>query len=256
MGLNVPMYWVRPPQVLPAAAGAHRFVWDLRLAPPAALRTSYPISAIVHDTPAEPLGPLVPPGEYKVKLTVDGQTSTQPLTVKMDPRVKLSATNLAEQFKAASGIAGDIDRDAAALRQVKAVLEQLEKLPAAARQGDLGQAAGALGSAAARLAGEGGGSSPRAAGGGAAGPSLPQLNAQLSQMLLMVDGVDEPPTTQALAATANLERQLGAALARWEGLRDHDLVALNAQLGQAHLPAIDPAAGKVEVPSAEDDDEP
>src|SRR5260221_12547133 len=27
--LNIPAYWVRPPQTLSAAAGAHRFLWDM-----------------------------------------------------------------------------------------------------------------------------------------------------------------------------------------------------------------------------------
>jgi photosystem II stability/assembly factor-like uncharacterized protein len=255
--LEVPMYWVRPPQALAAEAGMHRFVWDMRLAPPAALRTSYPISAIVHDTPAEPLGPLVLPGEYRVKLTVDGQSTTQPLTVKMDPRVHTSAADLAQQFTVASAIAGGIDRDAAALRQVKALQAHLKELPAAAHEGDLGKAVDALGSEAAKLAG---GGFPGAVGGGggrAAGPSLAQLNGQLSQMLLLVGGVDEPPTTQALAAVAGLERYLAGDLARWESLRDHDLAALNAQLTQAGLPEVALQPDKEDAPSmGDDEDEP
>jgi hypothetical protein len=44
------------------------------------------MSAIPHETPAGPEGPLVVPGKYVVKLTVAGQTYTQPLTVGPDPR--------------------------------------------------------------------------------------------------------------------------------------------------------------------------
>ena len=32
--VNVPLYWIRPPQILSAEAGMHRFVWDLRTPPP------------------------------------------------------------------------------------------------------------------------------------------------------------------------------------------------------------------------------
>jgi hypothetical protein len=64
----------------------HRFVWDLRYTPPDALRHDYPMTATYHDTPREPRGPIALPGEYTVKLTVDGKSLTQPLTVKMDPR--------------------------------------------------------------------------------------------------------------------------------------------------------------------------
>jgi hypothetical protein len=66
----------------------HRFVWDLRYTPPDALRHDYPMTAVYHNTPREPRGPIALPGEYTVKLTVDGKSFTQPLTLKMDPRVK------------------------------------------------------------------------------------------------------------------------------------------------------------------------
>ena len=38
--------------------------------------------------------PWVAAGAYTVKLTVDGKSYTQPLTVKMDPRVKATAEGL------------------------------------------------------------------------------------------------------------------------------------------------------------------
>src|SRR5207249_4217904 len=61
--------WLRPPQVLSAAAGSHRFVWDLHYPPPEGARRSYPIAAVRGDTPAVPTGPWVPPGRYTVRLT-------------------------------------------------------------------------------------------------------------------------------------------------------------------------------------------
>ena len=78
--LAYPTYWIRPPQIPPAAAGMHRFVWDLRYTPPEAMRHDYPMTAIYHDTPRGPRGPIALPGQYTVKLTVDGKTFTQPLT--------------------------------------------------------------------------------------------------------------------------------------------------------------------------------
>jgi photosystem II stability/assembly factor-like uncharacterized protein len=84
--LNVPTYWMRIPQPLPATAGMHRWVWDLHGPPaPAKPDDEPPISAIVHDTPVRQ-GEWAPPGRYTVRLTVDGRTYTQPLIVKPDPR--------------------------------------------------------------------------------------------------------------------------------------------------------------------------
>jgi hypothetical protein len=66
----------------------HRFVWDLHAAPSGEVRRrggEYPISAIFQDTPGVQ-GEWMPPGTYTVRLTVDGRSYTQPLTVVPDPR--------------------------------------------------------------------------------------------------------------------------------------------------------------------------
>jgi photosystem II stability/assembly factor-like uncharacterized protein len=96
--LAIPTYWIRPHQPLQATAGMHRFVWDLRYAPPKSGRRSFPIAAILHNTASQPLGPAVLPGEYTARLTVDGKTSTQKFKVRMDPRIQTSPEGLKKQF--------------------------------------------------------------------------------------------------------------------------------------------------------------
>src|SRR3989475_2461 len=97
--LNIPTYWIRPQQILSTAPGMHRFVWDLHYSAPESVTHEYPISAIYRDTPRSPLGPAVLPGSYTVEITVNGKSYTQPLTVKMDPRVKASEDDLRRQFE-------------------------------------------------------------------------------------------------------------------------------------------------------------
>jgi photosystem II stability/assembly factor-like uncharacterized protein len=109
-GRNIPDYWIRPPQMLSAEAGLHRFVWDLHHPPPAAVRYSYPISAIYRDTPREPRGPWAVPGAYTVRLTVDGRTLTQPLRLKMDPRVTTPPEGLRAQLDRSMEVAADMAR--------------------------------------------------------------------------------------------------------------------------------------------------
>src|SRR5262249_42891197 len=86
--LNIPAYWVRPAQVLSSAPGMHRFLWDLHHPPLTRARIDYPIQAVLHDTVPAPTSPWVTPGTYTVKLTVKGKSYSQPLTLRMDPRVK------------------------------------------------------------------------------------------------------------------------------------------------------------------------
>jgi hypothetical protein len=108
------MYWVRPPRVLSVAKGMHRFVWDLRYPPPDAFEPDYPISAIYHDTPREPLGVIAVPGTYTIKLTVGGRIFTQPLTLKMDPRAATAPLGLRQQFALATKIVEMMHRSYAA----------------------------------------------------------------------------------------------------------------------------------------------
>ncbi len=90
---NVPDYWVRPQQVLQGKAGAQRFTWDLHYTP-LDVEASYPISATYQNTVPNPSSPWVTPGVYTIKLTVNGTTYSQPLTVKMDPRVRMTAKDI------------------------------------------------------------------------------------------------------------------------------------------------------------------
>jgi len=115
--VNVPTYWIRPPQRLPASKGMHRFVWDLRYAPPGAVQHEYPISAIFGDTPREPLGVLAVPGRYTVALTIDGHTVRQPLIVKMDPRVAATPLDLSQQFSLAAKLSEMMNRSYTAWQQ-------------------------------------------------------------------------------------------------------------------------------------------
>ncbi|MBV8197510.1 MAG: hypothetical protein JO263_05215 [Candidatus Eremiobacteraeota bacterium] len=95
----------------------HRFVWDLREAPPRALQHDLPISAVPHGTPRTPEGPLVVPGRYTVALDADGRRLERPLTVVMDPRVTISPAALVEQYRLAMRLVAIMDRSAAAGRR-------------------------------------------------------------------------------------------------------------------------------------------
>ena len=91
--VNIPLYWVRMQEQLLADAGAHRFLWDMHYEP-LNIPPSYPISAIYRNTAPNETSPWVLPGKYTAKLTVDGQSFSQPFDVKMDPRVMTSADDL------------------------------------------------------------------------------------------------------------------------------------------------------------------
>jgi hypothetical protein len=55
-----------------------------------------------------------------------------------------------------------------------------------------------------------------------------------------IEGADTTPTTQAVAAVAEVQKALDSLLARWQELRSRDLPALNDQLKQSNLPPLAP----------------
>ncbi|HEV2984920.1 MAG TPA: hypothetical protein VGX46_11040 [Vicinamibacterales bacterium] len=182
--VNVPTYWIRPPRILPATKGMHRFVWDLRYPTPGAVQYDYPISAIYRDTPREPLGVIALPGTYTVRLTVGGRTISQPLTLKMDPRASMTPLGLTRQFALATRIANMMNRTFAALQTAREADPQSpppgRQSPAASRQ------------------------SP----GVSRESALEALLNDLATAYDVVEGADRAPTTQAAKAATALEQRL------------------------------------------------
>jgi hypothetical protein len=109
--LQVPRVWMRPPQSLVARAGMNRFVWDLHGPALAGAEPSYPIAATPGRTPAEPRGPWVVPGRYRVRLTVGEVVRERGFEVRMDPRVRVTTAELTRQLQLSRRLAEALRRD-------------------------------------------------------------------------------------------------------------------------------------------------
>ena len=257
--LDIPTYWIRPTPILSADAGPHRFIWDLHYPPPSGSARTYPISAIIHDTPSEPQGPWVLPGTYTVRLTVNGQTYSQPLVVKMDPRIKTPLTGLEKQFALSlqcylgmqeihgtSEAARKLREQLKTLRELLAKTEKEAKALTSTPSSDspprsISQAIESFDEKVADILGQDrprrGGLRRRSAGQEAA--SLGRLSGELGTLLEILQGADATPTTQAVSACADTKKNLDELLGRWTDLKTRGLKALNTQIGQAQ-----PAAGQ------------
>jgi hypothetical protein len=233
---NVPKYWIRPTQVLSAEPGMHRFVWDLHYPEPGVLAFQYPISATPNNTPREPRGPTVVPGTYTVKLTVNGKAYSQPLTVRMDPRVKTPAAVLARQFAISKSLYDDINRTRSALDEAAALRTSLRDVRGRA-SGEIAAAIDSVDRAAAAIEGGGGGfggGGGRQGGGG--GVTLGGVIGQLAQLYEDLQNADVQPTTQLVAAVGVSRQDVAPAIARWDTFRNRVVAGLNARLRAAGLP--------------------
>jgi photosystem II stability/assembly factor-like uncharacterized protein len=213
-----PKYWLPKFQPLSGAPGMHRFFWDLRYAPPAALHHEYSMAAIIgNGTVTEPQGPLALPGQYEVVLSSGGQTYKAALTIEMDPRVKISSAELAQQLDLEQEIdnaltkATDIAKSVAALRdQLKALhanwSAKLDAKPILDTVDDLDKRAQSIqGNAEAQW--------PATPGG------LVGEDATLAALAIAVGSADGAPTATASAAFAESTKQLNDLQARWEQLQ-------------------------------------
>jgi photosystem II stability/assembly factor-like uncharacterized protein len=125
--LTIAPEWVVSPTPPVAGAGAHRFVWDLHYAPPAAFKDDDSFT-----------GAWAPPGRYTVELDVDGQTLRQPLVIAPDPRISVSQPafdaqfQLARQIEQSRVLAHSMLKDAGALRDKlpkgSAAIQQIDSL--------------------------------------------------------------------------------------------------------------------------------
>ena len=229
----IPLYWVRKRGRLPTDAGMHRWAWGLHCPAPTSVRHDYPSAAIPHDTPRYPLGPTALPGNYTVRLTVDGKTFAAPLTVKMDPRIKTSPAALEKKFAVETRLASLLSESSLALLQGNSIREQLEKVSAQAHP----PAKAAIQSFEEKLS-----TLMGAASGFFAPPSvevtLSRLNGNASTLYRQVWQADAAPTSSQMESLATTEHDSPDLLKRWNELKTLDLPALNRLLRESQVPEI------------------
>jgi len=161
--------------------------------------------------------PWVAPGTYTLRLTANGKSVTQPITVRMDPRVKVTPevqriftlTAQMEQAAAAASVARKEARDLVAKLKARpqsaandALIRELEDIapeptPAPpAREGFPPPAAAA----------------PPA-------PTLTNIGGQLVGAVMPMQSAEMPPTAAELAACAKQQAAYATLMTKWAALK-------------------------------------
>ena len=231
-----PNFWIAPTRSLPAAAGSNRASWDLRYDAPPAFRHSYEINANPGLTPPSPEGPLVAPGTYTIRLTVDGKSYSAPLAVRNDPRSPATAAAVRAQQTLIMNLYRDI-------RSAYAGWEQVTGLRTAARTdstspAELRAAYAALGAQLDTVGGldvqrgfrRGGPSNPP--------PNFRAVSEALVQQLEAQDNGDMAPTAASLAAYAHTCGELRTVVTRWQQVLGRELVTFNAARKRSGLAEV------------------
>jgi photosystem II stability/assembly factor-like uncharacterized protein len=231
-----PVLWARPPRVLSAAPGEHRFLWDMQYPQvPGMSMEPADDEAVPHDTPPVSTAPWVMPGKYTVRLIAGGETESQPLKVVMDPRVKTPLPALEEQFALAKSVYDDMIHASAAIDEIDVLREQLRQRSGQAPVAGAGPSIESKLDAIAGRAERG----RRGFGGGrgrAMGPAnLGTVRTQLARLEHEIENADMAPTTAQTDACRDVAKPLPGLLDQWRKLKQTDLKALNEQLKRAHL---------------------
>ena len=218
---------------LPGEAGLNRFAWDLR----------YEGATKV---PRAPLwggstdGPEALPGHYQVRLTVLGKTYTAPLEIKPDPRLKITADDLAKQFDLLLKIRDKVTATDDAIIQIRDLREQInginKRMKNDPREKTIADAGKALDKKMTEVE-----------------EALIQTKAKSSQDVLnfpirlnnqlvalggVVSSADSAPTQQSYEVFDMLSKAVDEQLAKWKAIVSTDVASYNNLVKQQDVPAL------------------
>jgi photosystem II stability/assembly factor-like uncharacterized protein len=238
---NVPEYWIMPPPVLPASAGMHRVNWDLRYPDPPSLNYGYTGNALDyreytlnwHAIPGKTyrntvVGPMVVPGTYTAKLTVDGQTSSQTITVAQDPRISVPEADLRAQFHLQQRMVAGLDVTYHAITYVQqvrdAIADRVKRASGTSQAQPIATAAHAIDGALA----------PLAASAGPLGIAHRDLGRRINDQLIG----DAKPTASVIAGVDVPCQSIDTALETLRKLQAGQLADFDTTLKRAGLEAL------------------
>lgn len=121
------------PARVPAEKGLNKFAWDLRYAE--AVRVPGMILWAGNTA-----GPRAVPGNYQVKLTVDGKTLTETFEVRKDPRVPTTQEEFQKQFDLLTKIRDKFSETSEAILSIRDVRKQVNDYAARVKDQPTGKA--------------------------------------------------------------------------------------------------------------------
>ncbi len=221
------------PDLLPAAAGMHRFVWNLRYELPEL------VPGAIWDM-GPPDTPLALPGKYTAKLNVGGKSFAAAFEVKRDPRVTTSRADLEIQFAHTSrvmGMLGAAHNAVTAIRDLRQQLGALRKrLSGDAATKDIVAATEAIEKKMAPVEAELIEVKAKSSQDMCNYPT--KLSSKLAWLSNVTDSADFAPTHQSAEFTAVLQEQLDGQMAKWKEIVSRDVAALNEQIRKANIPGV------------------
>jgi photosystem II stability/assembly factor-like uncharacterized protein len=215
---GLPLYWPAPQARLSAGAGMHRFLWDMRYQPltaanPAEAGDVNATGAVPGRSEHGPSTPWAAPGRYTVRLTANGQPFSQPLALRLDPRVRESAIGLRQLASLSREMYDRAAAARAAYDEARSLRSGMDSSSVQARAGLAAQ----LDSLAPAPRPRGGRGFGRPA--AAAPPTLDGVSDALLGAAMAMQNADVAPTAAQVAACSRARTQAVDVMARWTSLK-------------------------------------
>jgi photosystem II stability/assembly factor-like uncharacterized protein len=215
-------------------AGLNRFVWNYRL--PNA--TTVPGMIFWGGSTA---GPRVVPGEYQVRLTVDGKTiGIENFSVKADPRLDTTPQQYAEQYDFLLKSRDKLSQTHDVILEIRDMRKQLEDLSARLKpdQKEIKDKAAEIVKSLTAVEEELVQTKIRS---GQDALNFPiKLNNKLAALNSAVDSGDYAPTKQSYDVYNDLTTRIDAQLARYNEIKANDIAAFNRMYAEKGLPVVSP----------------
>ncbi len=219
---------------VPMENGLNEFVWNYRL--PNA--TTIPGLILWGGSLA---GPRVVPGNYQVKLTVDGKViGTENFTVKADPRLATTQDEFQKQFDFLSNSRDKLSQTHEAILEIRDLRKQFEDLSARLKpeQKDLKDKAAAISKKLTAIEEELIQTKIKSSQDALNYPI--KLNNKLAALASSVDSADFPPTAQSYVVYSDLTGRIDAQLAQFAQIKSADIAEFNRLFAEKNLPVIVP----------------
>ena len=219
------------PARVTADVGLNRFVWDMRY--PEAVR--FPGMIL---WAGQTQGPRIVPGNYQVKLTVDGQTLTETFTVKSDPRLTLSAADYAKQLDLSLKMRDKLTETHNAIIQIRDIKKQVDDL--VKRVGPQSKPIADTGNALIKKLTEVEEALYQTKNQSSQDPlNFPiRLNNKLAALLSVVSRGEAPPNDQSVEVYNDLVGKIDAQLMKLSQIVKTDVPAFNQVVKDQNIPAI------------------
>jgi hypothetical protein len=221
--------------------GLNRFLWNMR----------YPDAAKIEGEggtwdafEAQLAGPQVPPGTYRVRLKVAGETLEAPFEIRKDPRVAATSQDFETQTALALKVNQKLDETHQTINAIRRLKTQLDAWEARAKeqggQARLAKSAASLKQKASTIEAELVQVKAKSRQDTLNYPA--KLNAKLASLGGYIGGADFAPTKGMREVFEDVAKRVDGQIAKWDALVKSEVAAFDKLVRSSGVPAV--GAGK------------